>query len=178
MKSILKQARAKNVEKLYNIQDINSNGVVSVQNKKIIIHKVEPANIIACDENVKQKIYQAYVTCIRGMPDVFQIVISNSKETFETQIEYYKKRLLRINNNGLKQALTRYINSLEKLSKQSEFNKTTHYLIVEENFETEVTNAFSNLEQLGVVIKRIKSKNEVERVLRASVIKEGSEQCG
>lgn len=174
MKSILKQARVKNIERLYNIKKICPNGIITIYNKNIIIYKVEPANIISCDENIKNKIYQAYMTCIRGMPNVFQIVICNSKDNFEQQIKYYKMRLLKINNNGLKQALAKYINHLEKLSKQAIFNKTKHYLIIDECYEMEVTDTFTNIKQLGVSIERVSSKGEVQKVLREAIIKERS----
>ena len=78
MNKITANLKIKSIQDLYNIQSVTENGQINLKDKYVIIYKIDPANIIACDEETKHKIYQAYLTCIRGLPDKFQILISKS----------------------------------------------------------------------------------------------------
>lgn len=178
MPILLNKIKIKNIEDLYNIKQITTEGKISIKDKILSIYQIEPANIIACDEETKLKIYQAYISCIRGLPDTYQIMVSKQKIDFKDQINMYKERLKYIENDGLKIALKKYIEYLEEISHINKLYKTNHYLIVENlnNSESnEIVNIFSNLKEFGVRINRIKSKEKIENLLRRLITKEMEE---
>lgn len=175
MNKIISKINTRNIQDLYEIQSITESGQIHLKDKYVVIYKIDPANIVACDEEAKHKIYQAYISCIRGMPDAFQIMVSREKSDFNEQIQIYKKRLKEIENEKLKFAIQKYINYLEEISNTNKLYKTNHYLIVENmknNDAQEIINVFSNLEEFGVRISQVKSKEEARNILRKFVIKE------
>ena len=177
MNKLLNRIRYKNIQELYQIKDISMLDEVVLKQKSICIYKVEPANIVACDEETKFKIYQAYVSCIRGLPNVFQIIVSKKQRSFLEQIKEYKLRLSRIKNDGLKEALKRYIEYLEEVSKITRLQESTCYLIVEnvDSYSSkQIESVFMNLKEFGVVINKVVSKEEIQKVLRECITKKGN----
>ena len=175
MNKIISKINMRNIQDLYDIQSITDDGQINLKDKFVVIYKIDPANIVACDEETKHKIYQAYITCIRGLPDTFQIVMSREKANFDGQIKLYKKRLKEVENEKLKFALQKYIEYLEEISNINKLYKTSHYLIVENikiNETEEIINMFSNLEEFGVRISQVKSYEQAKNILRRFVIKE------
>ena len=174
MNKIINKINVRNIQDLYDIQSITENGQINLKNKYVVIYKIDPANIIACDEETKYKIYQAYITCIRGLPDTFQIIVSKDKADFEEQIQVYRKRLKEIENEKLKIAIKKYIEYLQEISNISNLYKTSHYLVVE-NMNTdeagEIVNMFSNLEEFGVKISQVKSKEQASNILKRYIMK-------
>jgi len=175
MNKILNQINMRNIQELYEIKGVGSNGQISTKNKSITVYKIDPANIIACSEEVKIRIYQAYLTCVRGLPKTFQIIISREKASFAKQIKEYKERLLIIENQGLKFALQKYIEYLEQIEGINKLYKTSHFLVVEnldEKDKQEIVNIFSNLREFGVKITRIESQEKITTILRNCIMKE------
>lgn len=175
MNKITTRLNIKNIQELYNIQSITESGQINLKDKHVIIYKIDPANIIACDEEIKHKIYQAYLACIRGLPDVFQIVISKDNSNFDEQIDGYKIRIKEISNDRLRLAIEKYIEYLKEIESLNKLYKTNHYLIVEntqKDMQDEITNIFSNLQEFGIRIRQIKSKEQVENILKRYVQKE------
>lgn len=167
--------KIKNIQDLYNVQSVTENGQINLKDKYVIIYKIDPANIIACDEETKHKIYQAYLTCIRGLPDVFQIIVSKDSLNFDEQIIEYKTKMKEVSNDRLRYAIEKYIEYLKEIENSNKLYKTNHYLIVEsvqKDRESDITNIFSNLEEFGVRISRVKSKQQVENILRRYVQKD------
>ena len=175
MNKIISKIKYKNIQDLYNIENITENGQISIKDKVIVIYKIDPANIVACDEETKYKIYQAYLSCVRGLPDNFQIMISKESADFTEQIKLYNKRLSQIDNESLKLAIKKYITYLENLTSINKLYRTSHYLMVENintNEVEEIINIFSNLEEFGVRITQIKSKEQAKNILKKFIIKE------
>lgn len=136
----------KNIQDLYNIQSITEGGQINLKDKYVIIYKIDPANIITCDEETKHKIYQAYLTCIRGLPDAFQIIISRDNVDFNEQIMECERRIRQTENERLRFAMQKYIEYLKEISEISKLYKTSHYLIVENTKKgesDEMNNIFS-----------------------------------
>ena len=175
MIKIINSINTKNIQDLYNIKSISENGQINMADKFICIYKIDPANIVACDEETKHRIYQAYITCIRGLPDTFQIIVSRERADFTNQIQEYRKRIKEIQNEKLKFALQKYIEYLEEISSINKLYKNCHYLIVE-NMKTdqaeEIINIFSNLEEFGIRINQIKSKEQIKNILKKYILKE------
>lgn len=175
MNKIINKINIRNIQDLYDIQSITDNGQINLKDKCVVIYKIDPANIVACDEETKYKIYQAYITCIRGLPDVFQVIVSRDRADFEEQIQIYRKRLKEMENEKLKFAIQKYIEYLEEISNVNKLYKTSHYLVVE-NMKTdeaeEIINMFSNLEEFGVRISQVKSKEQAQNILRRYIMKE------
>lgn len=174
-KQMLKRENVKNIEEIYKIKDIDSKGVIITENSNICIYKIDPANILASDKETKIKIYNAYITCIRGLPDAFQVLISKEKVDFTNQIKEYTERLQKVHTSGLKQALEKYIEYLEEIAEINKLYKTNHYLVVKNLRETEyedIINIFSNLEEFGLRIMRITAREEINKILRFAFAKE------
>lgn len=177
---ILNNINIRNIQEMYDLKSVLSNGQIELKTKNVIIYKIDPANIIACDEETKFKIYQAYLTCIRGLPDCFQFVISKQKANFSNQINEYKQRINKIENEGLKLAIKKYVEYLEEISNVEKLYKTSHYLIIEnmsKNDLEEIVNVFSNLREFGVRIEKISKKDEVNDILRKSIFKDETNGC-
>lgn len=175
MNKIIDRINIRNIQDLYHISFITESGQINLKDRCVVIYKIDPANIIACDEETKHKIYQAYITCIRGLPDTIQIMIAREKADFDEQIEMYKKRTKEMQNEKLKSAIQKYINYLEQISNTNKLYKTSQYLIVENmkaDEAREINNMFSNLEEFGVRINQVKSKEQAKNILRRFVIKE------
>ncbi|MBQ8043757.1 MAG: hypothetical protein IJ272_06375 [Clostridia bacterium] len=175
MNKIISTLNIRNIQDLYDIQSITENGQINLKDKYVVIYKIDPANIVACDEETKHKIYQAYITCVRGLPDAFQIMVSREKANFDEQIAVYKKRLKEIENEKLKLAIQKYIDYLQEISNVNKLYKTSHYLIVEniqKDEAGEIINMFSNLQEFGVRVSQVKSKEQAENILRKFVMKE------
>jgi len=175
MNKIINKINMRNIQDLYGIKSITENGQINLNDKYVSIYKIDPASIIACDEETKHKIYQAYTTCIRGLPDTTQIIISREKADFDEQIQMYKIRMKEIENEKLKFAIQKYIEYLEQISNANKLYKTRHYLVVE-NMKTneayDIINMFSNLQEFGIRVSQVKSKEQVENILRRSMLKE------
>lgn len=175
MNKIISKINIRNIQDLYNIQSITDTGQINLKDKCVVIYKIDPANIVACDEETKYKIYQAYVTCIRGLPDSFQIMVAREKANFDKQIQTYKNRLKEIENEKLRFAIQKYIEYLEEISNINKLYKTSHYLIVEnmnKEERNEIINIFSNLEEFGVRISQIKSYDQARKILKRFIAKE------
>lgn len=174
MKKILSNINIRDIQEIYEIKEVSSTGQIELKTKRIAIYKIDPANIVSCDEETKFKIYQAYLTCIRGLPDYFQVVLTKEKANFKKHIREYEARLDKVQNEGLKQAIKKYIEYLEEVSNINKLYKTSHYLIVEnlnKNDLDEIVNIFSNLKEFGVRIEQLKNKEEIEGILRRSILK-------
>ncbi len=175
MNKITANLKIKNIQDLYNVQSITEKGQIILKDKYVIIYKIDPANIIACDEETKYKIYQAYLACIRGLPDKFQILISKDNSNFDEQIAEYKVRMREVSSDRLKFAIEKYIKYLKEIENSNKLYKTNHYLIVEDSqkdITDEIENIFSNLQEFGIRISQIKSKQQVENILRRYIQKE------
>jgi len=175
MNKIINKINIRNIQDLYEIKSITSEGKIYLKDKFVVIYKIDPANIVACNEETRHRIYQAYTTCIRGLPDTFQIMISKEKADFLEQVYMYKQRLQDIQNEKLKIAISKYVNYLEEISNISKLYKTNHYLIIENinvDEATEVIKMFSNLEEFGIKISQVKSEEEAKKILKKFVAKE------
>ena len=175
MNKILNRINMKNIQDLYEIQAITENGQIHLKDKFVVIYKIDPANIVACDEQTKFKIYQAYMTFLRGLPDTIQIMVSREKADFEEQIKLYKTRIKEINNEKLKFAIQKYIEYLEEISHVNKLYKTSHYLITQdlqpENID-EIVNMFSNMQEFGIRVRQVKSAQEVQNILKKYITRE------
>lgn len=175
MNKIISRLKTKNIQDLYEIQSITENGCIRMKNANIVIYEIDPANIVACDNETKHRIYQAYLSCIRSLPDAFQILITRECTDFEEQIRQYKSRLSSIENINLKFALKKYIEHLQNLSNTNKLYKTSHYLVLEskgEGLDNSIINIFSNLKEFGVKINLIKSKEKASNILKKFATKD------
>ena len=157
---------------MYGLEEIKDDGVIVVNKREIAIYKVNPVNIIAWDLETKQKIISSYIATLRGMSDTFQIVVSKEKSTLKQDIEQYKKRLLEVENYGLKIALKKYIEYLQKIENENGIYEVKHYLIVEvknNELDENIRNTFSNMNEFGIDIRKITRKAEVQNVLRKAM---------
>ena len=175
MSKIINKLKIRNIQDLYDIHEITQEGQISLEDKNILIYKIDPANIVACSEEAKHRIYQAYMTCIRGLPDNIQILVSREMAHFEEQIRLYNKRLNQIENEKLRLAIKKYVEYLNEISNVNKMYQTNYYLVIQ-NIKSveaeEIINIFSNMKEFGIRITLIKSKEEVKKILRRFIVKE------
>ena len=172
---MLRDINIKDIREMYSIKDIDSKGRIITEKDSVYIYKIDAANIISSDQETKFKIYNAYITCIRGLPDTFQVLISKEKANFNKQIDRYTERLKRMDNPGLRQALEKYIKYLEEIAEINKLYKTNHYLVVknlQKEDNEEILTIFSNLKEFGIKIKRITCQDEINKILRSAFKKE------
>lgn len=172
MIKILGKFITRDIQSVYGLEKIKDDGIVVVNKREIAIYKVNPANIIAWDKETKQRLISSYIATLRGMPNIFQIVVSKEKSSLKQDIEQYKRRLLEVENYGLKMALKKYVEYLQKIESENGIYEVNHYLIVEaknNELDENIRNAFSNMNEFGMDIRKITRKSEVENVLRKAV---------
>jgi len=58
MNKIISKINTRNIQELYEIIDITDEGKINLKDKFVVIYKIDPANIVACNEETKHKIYQ------------------------------------------------------------------------------------------------------------------------
>lgn len=167
---MLKRILAKDVTSVCDVKDITEGGYVLINGDMVGIYKVEPINMVSIDKEIKKKIYDAYISTVRGLPNTFEILVTKRKDSLKPEIEIYKKKLLEVENYGLKIAMKKYIDYLEELESDNEMYRSSHYLISRVNEGSkDVEHLFSNLKEFGLNVTKITSKKELEEIFRRAI---------
>lgn len=161
---------AKDVMKISDMQEIVEGGYVLQDGNLIEVYEVKPINLVSADNNLKKKIYDTYVSVVRGFPSNLQILVTKRKDSLKPEIELYKKKILEVENFGLKIAMKKYVEYLEELEGNNEMYNTYHYLIAPSNEESRgLEELFCNLKEFGLVINKVTGKKELERILKKTI---------
>lgn len=164
---MLKRILTKDVANVCDISNITEGGYVTIDGDIIEVYQVDPINMISREKDVRERIYAAYIATIRGLPDNYEILVTKGKDSLKPEIELYKKKLLEVENYGLKIAMKKYIDYLDELESDSEMYSSSHYLIskVDEGSK-DMEQIFSNLKEFGLNVTKITSKKKLEEIFR------------
>lgn len=160
----------KNISTLYKDISVLSNGEIVQGSRKFSLYEITPVNVIEKNENIKQKIYSLYYSCVKGMPSEFKILVVKEKVDISSSVAKLQKRADRVNSTTLKKAIKIYENNLKDILSQNSATVNRYYIVtlatesVEENFHT--------LEEIGITIKKLTNENEVQNVFRKEVLQE------
>lgn len=161
---------AKDVIKISSMQEVVEGGYVLQDGNLVELYEVKPINLASADINFKKKIYDAYVSVVRGFPSNLQILVTKRKDSLKSEIELYKKKILEVENFGLKIAMKKYVEYLEELEETNEMYNTYHYLIVAANEENiGLEEVFNNLKEFGLCIKKVTGKKQLERIFKKAI---------
>lgn len=177
MLDIKRKFKAKNIQALYDINNITEQGNIITNTNNISIYKIHPINILNINDDYKNKIYATYMSWIKNIDNV-QIIINNTEKTFDEQIKEYENRIKDISSIELKKAINKYIEYLkqENIEKKS-FVKEIYIVTCDSNkndynSRPDIEMFISGLSSIGVEIEKVIKKEEIIRILKAHILKE------
>ena len=154
------------IQEWFCIEDILENGtIITKENIRVKILKVEPINFFLRSEMEKEVILNSYKNIFKSINFDIQIIIQSTKEDLSSNINYIKSK--EISNKKL---LNQYIEYIESLNQIKKSNNKNFYLIVKEAFEQNSINEKISkiqdlLERCGNRSYVVNSKEEVIKII-------------
>ena len=154
------------IQEWFCIEDILENGtIITKENSRVKILKVEPINFFLRSEMEKEVILNSYKNIFKSINFDIQIIIQSTKEDLSSNINYIKSK--EISNKKL---LNQYIEYIESLNQIKKSNNKNFYLIVKEASEQNSINEKISkiqdlLERCGNRSYVVNSKEEVIRII-------------
>ncbi len=161
------------IQSWFYIDDILENGtILTKENCKIKILKVEPINFFLRSEMEKEVVLNSYKNIFKSIDYDIQIIIQSTKEDISTNINYIKSKNKEILNQTSKQQqlLNQYIEYIDSLNQIKKSNNKNFYIILKENSEQNSINEKINkikelLERCGNKSSLIESKDELIKMI-------------
>lgn len=169
----------KDITKLYNILDIldeyiliNYKGNV----EKIYMYKIEPIVMLGLSKIEQENILTIFKELLKQVNFDFQILMLNSKLNIEKYINNLisQTNISKLENINLK---NNYIKDIkEKLIKEKIY-ETDYYIIISITYDTsieikDVDNVINKLKKIGCDVKKVKGKNNLEKLMYRCINKE------
>lgn len=154
------------IQEWFCIEDILENGtIITKENSRVKILKVEPINFFLRSEMEKEVILNSYKNIFKSINFDIQIIIQSTKEDLSSNINYIKSK--EISNKKL---LNQYIEYIESLNQIKKSNNKNFYLIVKEASEQNSINEKISkiqdlLERCGNRSYVVNSKEEVIKII-------------
>lgn len=154
------------IQEWFCIEDILENGtIITKENSRVKILKVEPINFFLRSEMEKEVILNYYKNIFKSINFDIQIIIQSTKEDLSSNINYIKSK--EISNKKL---LNQYIEYIESLNQIKKSNNKNFYLIVKEASEQNSINEKISkiqdlLERCGNRSYVVNSKEEVIKII-------------
>ncbi len=154
------------IQEWFCIEDILENGtIITKENSRIKILKVEPINFFLRSEMEKEVILNSYKNIFKSINFDIQIIIQSTKEDLSSNINYIKSK--EIFNKKL---INQYIEYIESLNQIKKSNNKNFYLIVKEASEQNSINEKISkiqdlLERCGNRSYVVNSKEEVIKII-------------
>ena len=154
------------IQEWFCIEDILENGtIITKENSRVKILKVEPINFFLRSEMEKEVILNSYKNIFKSINFDIQIIIQSTKEDLSSNINYIKSK--EIFNKKL---INQYIEYIESLNQIKKSNNKNFYLIVKEAFEQNLINEKISkiqdlLERCGNRSYVVNSKEEVIKII-------------
>lgn len=154
------------IQEWFCIEDILENGtIITKENSRVKILKVEPINFFLRSEIEKEVILNSYKNIFKSINFDIQIIIQSTKEDLSSNINYIKSK--EISNKKL---LNQYIEYIESLNQIKKSNNKNFYLIVKEASEQNSINEKISkiqdlLERCGNRSYVVNSKEEVIKII-------------
>jgi len=166
---MVKKILIKDISKICNLDEIREDGKVILSGELYEIYEVFPINIMTDEPNNIREIYDIYVSRLRNAASDIKIYITKRPESFNPEIELYKKRLLEVEEPGLKLAIAKYIEYLESLDKNRDVYSARNYIITKEDEGSkDFESLLGELKQFGLAIERVTSKEVLEEVFKGA----------
>ena len=148
----------KDISKLFKHIHISKNCEIYCNNVRSIIYQIFPINIIDVNEEYKEKIYNAYYTFIKAMPDNVQIISIKDTIDFSKAIQKVRRRLNVVNSETLRFAIVKYIEKLKEILNKG-LEKKDKFL----NQVKEWYNLYNNMafEEMNTIATRLNRKRDV-----------------
>jgi H2-forming N5,N10-methylenetetrahydromethanopterin dehydrogenase-like enzyme len=154
------------IQEWFCIDDILEDGIIiTKENSRVKILKVEPINFFLRSEMEKEVILNSYKNIFKSINFDIQIIIQSTKEDLSSNINYIKSK--EISNKKL---LNQYIEYIESLNQIKKSNNKNFYLIVKETSEQNSINEKISkiqdlLERCGNKSYVVNSKEEVIKII-------------
>lgn len=154
------------IQEWFCIDDILEDGtIITKENSRVKILKVEPINFFLRSEMEKEVILNSYKNIFKSINFDIQIIIQSTKEDLSSNINYIKSK--EISNKKL---LNQYIEYIESLNQIKKSNNKNFYLIVKEASEQNSINEKISkiqdlLERCGNRSYVVNSKEEVIKII-------------
>lgn len=162
----------KNTKNMYEIREITNQGKTILIDRTISIFRIYPENIIGSSTEHINILYKSYLSYIRSLPEVFQIIVIKGSEDFNAQIENYNQKIINEENRNLKEALKKYIDYLKKIADIERIYTTKYFLITKNTDDNNFATIINNLTEFGAKLEEIKDKKEILKILKHSFNKE------
>lgn len=154
------------IQEWFCVEDILENGtIITKENSRVKILKVEPINFFLRSEMEKEVILNSYKNIFKSINFDIQIIIQSTKEDLSSNTNYIKSK--EISNKKL---LNQYIEYIESLNQIKKSNNKNFYLIVKEASEQNSINEKISkiqdlLERCGNRSYVVNSKEEVIKII-------------
>lgn len=163
----------KGISSLYDGISLNNNGFIENKGKKIYVFRITPLNILTDNPDYLYQIYNAYMTCIRNIDCNYKIIRLNNVHNIKTSLDYYKRRMDSVQNEGLKKAIFNYLLQLEKVMSEQDYVTSKYYVFAEINGRvTDFVENFKPLMEYGFDVSNVCDKIVLEKILRVILNKE------
>lgn len=154
------------IQEWFCIEDILENGtIITKENSRVKILKVEPINFFLRSEMEKEVILNSYKNIFKSINFDIQIIIQSTKEDLSSNINYIKSK--EISNKKL---LNQYIEYVESLNQIKKSNNKNFYLVVKETSEQNSINEKISkiqdlLERCGNRSSVVNSKEDLIKII-------------
>lgn len=154
------------IQEWFCIEDILENGtIITKENSRVKILKVEPINFFLRSEMEKEVILNSYKNIFKSINFDIQIIIQSTKEDLSSNINYIKSK--EISNKKL---LNQYIEYIESLNQIKKSNNKNFYLVVKEASEQNSINEKISkiqdlLERCGNRSSVVNSKEDLIKII-------------
>lgn len=163
----------KDISKLYKDIYISRNGEVYCNNLRSVIYQITPISVIDINKDYKDKIYNAYYSCIKALPENIQIISLRDYLDFSSVILKAKDRINLVQSEVLKMAIRKYIEKLQEISQDCSQTVLKYYVILPSNIQDyQVKLMYENLINHGLRVRKVTNIEELKNLMKKCVKKE------
>lgn len=154
--------------KLIGIRDISDFSLVTYNNEELVYFLVKPSNIsVLSDESIRARVY-ALMTVLKGMAEI-EMCAYNSRENFDGNKRYLKKRMDEKTNYIIRQLLEKDMTHLDNIQVQTATAREFAIVVrLRSRDEKEIMPYLNRIEKTlreqGFAIKR-STHEDIQRIL-------------
>ena len=154
--------------KLIGIKEITEDSLVTYDQGELVFFLVKPTNIsVLSEESIRARVY-SLMTVLKGMPEI-EMCAYNSRENFDGNKRYLKKRIDEESNYIIRQLLERDMQHLDDIQVQTatarEFAVVVRFRKETEKEKTRyISDVAQKLRDTGFIAKRA-MKDDIQRLV-------------
>lgn len=162
------EKRKASTRRLIGIKDISDFSLVTYRNDELIYFLIKPTNIsVLSDESIRARVY-ALMTVIKGMTDL-EMSAYNSRENFDGNKRYLKKRLDNETNHVIRQLLEKDMAHLDNIQVETATSREFSIIVRLKNPDEKEVMPYLNriektLREQGFEIKRA-NHEDIQRIV-------------